>query len=168
MRFRCNEYKIPVRSHIAVQGRRIAGTMAARAWKESMRIAIGIVGVLALALVVVTGVSMLASESGEVVVLRTKEASGTPHETRVWIVDDGVVPWLRAGNPRSSWLLAIQRDPAVEVERGGKRSAYTAVPDATSRDRLNALFAAKYRWADAYIGALLGRGGATPIRLDPR
>lgn len=84
-----------------------------------MRIAIWIIGLLALALVVVMGVSMLASESGEVVVLTTKDAAGGPHETRVWIVDDGGALWLRAGNPTSRWLLAIQRDPTVEVERGG-------------------------------------------------
>ena len=45
--------------------------------------------------------------------------AGGPHETRVWIVDDGGALWLRAGNPTSRWLLAIQRDPTVEVERGG-------------------------------------------------
>lgn len=120
--------------------------------------------VLVLVFGVVMGLSLLASESGEVVVLRTPDPAT---ETRLWIVDEGGAQWLRAGNPQSSWLLAIQKNPAVEVERNGEKRAYTAVPDAASRDRLNPIFAEKYGWADAYIGALFGRDDATPIRLDP-
>ncbi len=94
-----------------------------------MRIVIRIIGLLVLLLVVVVGLSVVASEAGgEVVVLTTKGASGTPHETRVWVVDEGGIQWLRADSPQSSWLVAIQRDPAVEVERAGKRAAYNRRP----------------------------------------
>jgi hypothetical protein len=107
----------------------------------------------------------VASESGEVVVVRTPDPQT---ETRLWVVDDAGQQWIRAGNPQSSWLLALQKNSAIEVERDGKTVAYTAVPDVPSRERINALFAAKYGWADAYIGALFGRDDATPIRLAPR
>jgi len=43
-----------------------------------------------------------------------------------------------------------------------------AVPAPEARQQINALMAEKYGWADAYIGFFLDRGGATPIRLDPR
>lgn len=130
-----------------------------------MRLVLRLVGALVALFVVVMAGSMIASESGEVVVLRTPEPAT---ETRLWVVDEAGAQWLRAGSPQSSWLRAIQTNAAVEVERDGKNASYTAVPDAASRDRINALFATKYGWADAYIAALFGRDDATPIRLDPR
>ena len=132
-----------------------------------MRLVVRIIGLLVVLVVAVFGLSMLASESGEVVVVTTKSATGTPHETRVWVVDDAGQQWIRAGNPKSTWLLAIERDPTVTVQRAGKRAPYTAVPDRESRERINALFAAKYGWADALIGTLFGHQDATPIRLVP-
>ena len=130
-----------------------------------MRIVVRIVVLIVVAVVLVMGGSIIASESGEVAVLRTPDPTT---ETRLWIVDDAGQQWIRAGSPQSSWLLAIQQNPAVEVERDGQTAPYTAVPDVASRERLNELFAAKYGWADAYIAALFGREDATPIRLDPR
>ena len=130
-----------------------------------MRLVLRLVGALVALFVVVMAGSMIASESGEVVVLRTPEPAT---ETRLWVVDEAGAQWLRAGSPQSSWLRAIQTNAAVEVERDGKSASYTAVPDAASRDRINPLFAAKYGWADAYIAMLFGRDDATPIRLDPR
>jgi F420H(2)-dependent quinone reductase len=135
-----------------------------------MRFAGRILGAVVALLVLAMGLSFVASESGEVVVLKTKSANAAQpdHETRVWVVDDGGKQWLRAGDPHSTWLLAIQRDPLVEVVRGEKSAAYTAVPDVAARDRMNALFAEKYGWADRYVAMLFGRDDATPIRLDPR
>jgi len=133
-----------------------------------MRIVLRVLGLLLALIVVVVGLELIASESGEVVVLQTNDPAGKPKETRLWVVDEGGKQWLRAGDPQSSWLLDIQRDPIVQVEREGQKAIYSAVPDATSRDRINPLFAEKYGWADAYIAALFGRDDATPIRLDPR
>jgi hypothetical protein len=135
-----------------------------------MRWVVRILGGLVLVAVVLLGLSFAASESGEVVVLKTKTEHATKpdHETRIWVVDDEGRQWVRAGQPQSSWLLAIQRDPLVEMVRGEHSAAYTAVPDISARDRMNALFRAKYGWADAYIDLLFGHTKSTPIRLDPR
>lgn len=133
-----------------------------------MRLVKRIVAVLLVIPLLVLGGSIVASESGEVVTLQTQGADGAPRETRLWVVDDGGKQWLRAGGPDSKWLLDIQGNPVVQVERDGRSAQYTAVPDAASRDRLNPLFAEKYGWAEAYIDALLGSDDATPIRLDPR
>jgi len=129
-----------------------------------MRLVIRLVGALVALVVLVMAGSLIASESGEVVILHTPEPVT---KTRIWIVDDAGQQWLRAGDPKSSWLAAIRKNPAVTVERAGKTASYTAIPDELSRERINALFAAKYGWADSYIGALFGRGDATPIRLAP-
>jgi hypothetical protein len=133
-----------------------------------MRIVLRTLGGIVALLFLVFGLEMIAAESGEVVVLETRDASGQPKQTRLWMVDAEGKQWLRAGNPNSTWLLNIQNDPAVEVERAGRRAAYSAVPVEALRDRINPLFAEKYGWADAYIGALFGRDDTTPIRLDPR
>jgi hypothetical protein len=133
-----------------------------------MRLVMRSLGLIAGLLFLVVGLELIASESGEVVVLVTTDESGQPHETRLWVVDEAGKQWLRAGNPKSGWLLHIQKNSAVEVERNGQRAGYAAVPIAEVRDQINPLFAEKYGWADAYIGALFGRDDATPIRLDPR
>ncbi|RIL06467.1 MAG: hypothetical protein DCC71_06580 [Proteobacteria bacterium] len=133
-----------------------------------MRFFVRLIGSLFALGLVVMGLEMIAAESGEVVVLRTTGDDGQPRETRLWVVDESGRQWLRAGSPQSSWLLDIQREPAVEMERNGHTAPYTAVPDVSARQRLNVLFALKYGWADDYIAMLFGREDATPIRLDPR
>jgi hypothetical protein len=133
-----------------------------------MRVVLRVVLLLVALGVVAMGLSMLASETGEVVTLQTNDEAGKPRETRLWVVEHDDHQWLRAGSPQSRWLLDIQRSPIVQVEREGQKALYTAVPQAERRDELNPLFAEKYGWADAYIGALFGRDDATPIRLDPR
>ena len=131
------------------------------------RIAI-IAGLLAGLVVVALGLSLIASErGGEIVTLRTSDAAGAVHETRIWVVDADGTAWLRAGDPKSGWLSRLRERPEVEVERAGQRASFIAVPQPNERDRINALFLAKYGWADRYIGALFGRDDATPIRHDP-
>lgn len=116
----------------------------------------------------VLALSFIASEQGgEVVTLRTADATGAVHETRVWVVDADGRMWLRAGDPRSGWLSRLSEKSQVDVERGAQRATYTAVPQPAERDRINALFLGKYGIADRYIAALFGRDDATPIRLDP-
>jgi hypothetical protein len=132
-----------------------------------MRIIVRLVLAVVALLAVVVAFELIASESGEVVVVQTLDAAGAAHETRLWVVDEGDRAWIRAGNPQSTWLINIQQNPAVTVTRAGSAGNYTAVPDVASRARINDLMRAKYGWADAYIGALFGRDDATPIRLDP-
>jgi hypothetical protein len=132
-----------------------------------MRIVVRIVLAVLALLAVVVAFEVIASESGEIVVVQTTDAAGAPYETRLWVVDEGDRAWIRAGNPQSAWLIHIQQNPAVTVTRDGQTATYTAVPDVASRDRINDLMRAKYGWADSYIGMLFGRDDATPIRLDP-
>ena len=58
-----------------------------------MRLVMRSLGLIAGLLFLVVGLELIASESGEVVVLVTTDESGQPHETRLWVVDEG----LRAG-----------------------------------------------------------------------
>jgi hypothetical protein len=113
-------------------------------------------------------VEQYAAESGEVVVVRTVDGAGLSQETRLWVVDDAGRAWLRAGNPGSAWLARIEAQPEIEVVRGGETLAVRAVPEPSAQERINSLMAQKYGWADRYIGFFFSRGGAVPIRLDPR
>jgi len=126
------------------------------------------VGGVVLLLVLFAGSMQLASESGEVVVLRTLGPDGATHETRLWIVDDGGVSWLRAGSPKAGWLPRLEANPEVEVVRGGKTMLVRATPVPSARDRINALMAEKYGLANRWIGLVVRRDEATPVRLDLR
>ena len=60
------------------------------------KVGIGIGAVVGLFVLLGLG-QLLASESGEVLVLETLDAEGQPHETRIWVVDDAGAFWVRGG-----------------------------------------------------------------------
>jgi hypothetical protein len=130
-----------------------------------LRILLG-VGLLLLLLV---GGYFAMVESGEVVVLETRDAAG-PHRTRVWVVDHDGAAWLRTGNPKNPWLARLRANPEVTVTRGGESRAYLAVPveDEATREQINSLELEKYALAEKLLRLLLDTSHATPIRLDPR
>jgi hypothetical protein len=135
-----------------------------------MRIVIRIV-LLAVCLVVGAGVAvMVASESGEVVVLRTFDPAGKGYETRVWVIEDQGRLWLRAGDPASRWLQRLKIEPEVQLERAGETLSYQAVPvdKPDVRSWLNARLAEKYGWADRVVALLSDRSAVVPTRLEPR
>jgi hypothetical protein len=113
---------------------------------------------------------MIASESGEVVVLRTFDSSGKGYETRLWVIEDQGRLWLRAGDPASRWLQRLKVDPEVQLERGGETRSYWAVPvdRPDVRSWLNARLAFKYGWADRVVSVLGDRSAVVPTRLEPR
>jgi hypothetical protein len=110
----------------------------------------------------------IASESGEVVVLTTVEPAGPSRETRLWVIDEGDVLWLRAGSPTSSWLVNLRVNPDVTLVRDGVSNEYVASPmdDPELRDWINLRMAEKYGWADWAVGLLADRSESVPIRLD--
>ncbi len=131
------------------------------------RLVLGLLGLLALLVLAYYGLA----ESGEVVVLETREAAGIAHETRVWVVDHAGFAWLRTGDPKSPWLARLRANPEVAVTRTGVRREYHAVPsdDPALRDTVNALTLEKYGFAEQALRAsMMDPDGVTPIRLEPR
>lgn len=112
--------------------------------------------------------SLVASESGEVVVLSTTDSQNAVHETRLWIVEHDGALWLRAGVPTSSWFQRLRAEPEVTLERAGVRRRYRALPseDAAVRDRIHARLAEKYGWADRLIGMMRDGSASVPVRLE--
>ncbi len=58
----------------------------------------------------------LAELFTEVVVLRTRDAAGVAHETRVTIIDIGDEAWIR-GRPRRGWFRRLRADSRAELWR---------------------------------------------------
>jgi hypothetical protein len=128
-----------------------------------------VVVVLVLALAVVLAIFAASELGGEVVTLQTRSPDGAV-ETRTWVVDDGGYAWLRSGTPGNGWLLRIEADPDVQIERDGEKSAFRAVPvlgDPAVRDRIHALMREKYTWADRLVSLMRDGSKSVPIRLEP-
>ncbi len=133
-----------------------------------MRFVVRLVVIALAALVALGAGTMVASESGEVVVLRTTNGAGEPHETRLWVVEDGGRAWLRSGNEGAGWFVDLRERPDVTVVRDGTPLDVRAVPDVPARERINRLMNEKYGFADSYIGFFFGRDDAIPIRLEAK
>lgn len=130
------------------------------------RILLRLLGLLLGLILLVVLLEVIAAESGEVVVLTTRDAAGESHDTRLWVVEHEGHAWLRAGASVQGWYQRLLEEPEVEVERSGSRGTYAAVPVPAKRDAIDDLMREKYGWADTYIGMLFGRDDAVPIRLD--
>ncbi len=130
-----------------------------------MRKLLGWVLVVLLAFV---ALMLFASEQGgEVVVLRTQDASGADHETRLWLVELGGELWLRSGDPSSGWFGRLEQAPEIELQREGEWARYRAVPVPEMAPRVDAAMAEKYGWADRLIAIFRPEGQSVAIRLDP-
>ena len=134
-----------------------------------MRVIRRLLAVVVLLVVAFFGAIFAASElGGEVVKLDTVDASGAHHVTHLWVVDDGGFAWLRAGVPTSGWLVRIEANPDVTVERGGVTYKMKAVPvhEPVVRDRIHALMREHYPLADRLISVMRDPNGSVPVRLE--
>jgi hypothetical protein len=114
------------------------------------------------------GLQMIASETGEVVVVHTRDESGAEVTTRLWVVDHDQAQWLRVGADGSGWYSRMTATPRIRVERAGYLGAYRAVSTPAQSDAVNHLMQEKYGWRDSLLSWLVGgREGSIPIRLEP-
>lgn len=102
----------------------------------------------------------------EVVTLRTRNADGTLHSTRLWIVDDGGVSWLHSGG--QAWLKRFEGNPIVEVERRGQLLKFRARAMPGPHPRIHRLLREKYGLADRWVRFIGPDNDQTvAIRLEP-
>lgn len=118
-------------------------------------------------LAVFAGVTLIALEAGEVVVLRTHDDQGTPRETRTWVADDAGTAWIEAANGDRPFLRQLRTAPDVELRRGGawRPCRGTEVSNPEGHLRIRRLLAAKYGWKDRWIGLLADTSSSHAIRL---
>ena len=125
------------------------------------------VGLLVVLVVGVLGLQMVASETGEVVVVSIQDEGGITSETRLWIVEHEGNRWLRSGGGAASgWYQHLLANPQFELLRGTTRYYHRATPVPEMQTTVNELMSEKYGWADSYIGLLFGREDSIAIRLD--
>lgn len=124
-------------------------------------------GAAVLFIALIFGVS---ESGGEIVTLRTLDEGGEPHDTRLWVVDDGGYEWLRSGQPTSGWFVRLEANPSVEVTRNDRTASYQAEPvrEPKVRDRIHGLMAEKYGSAESLIAASRDGDLSVAIRLVPQ
>ncbi len=115
-------------------------------------------------------VTLLALEGREVVVLRTFDADGHVRKTRTWIADADSSVWIEAANPERPFLRDVRTNPQLELERGGHvyQCSAAVVPNPEGHERIRQLLAAKYGWADRWIGRLTDVSASLALRLRCR
>jgi hypothetical protein len=126
---------------------------------------------LALTAAAFGAVTYLALESSDVVVLRTFDADGTAHDSRVWLAEDASgARWIEAAEPGKPFYLRLLARPDVIVVQNDTATPMTAVPEPgeTGHRRVRGLLRAKYGWRDAWIGLLVDTSASVAVRLEPR
>jgi hypothetical protein len=126
--------------------------------------------VLLVLAVAFAGLTWLALEGQEVVVLRSFSSDGAPRETRVWVAEDDGALWIEAATSERAWYRELLAQPEVELVRGGRTLTLRAAPQPgpEGHARIRALLRARYGWADAYVGLLQDTSGSIAVRLEPR
>ncbi|MBW2241520.1 MAG: hypothetical protein JRH01_05995 [Deltaproteobacteria bacterium] len=106
----------------------------------------------------------------EIVVLRTFDADGESHETRVTVIDVDNTPWVR-GRPYRGWFQRIEANHNAELYRGGawypvKASVSRNLSDAAEFERVMVeRYGLTYRCFD-FIARM--SSNEIPVRLEPR
>jgi hypothetical protein len=123
--------------------------------------------VVSLGFVVYASIFPVAEIFTEVVTLRTYDAEGVPHETRVTIIDRDGTPWVR-GRPYRGWFRRIEANPKMELRRAGVwRQAQAEISrdpaDAAEFDRVMLeTYGFGYRYVD-FIARI--SANEVPVRL---
>ena len=115
-----------------------------------------VVVTIVLAVLAFGAVTWIALEGREVVVVHTHDAGGRAHATRTWVADADGTSWIEAANPERPFLHDLQASPELELERGGAllRCRAAIAPNPEGHERVRALLASRYGWADCWIGLI--------------
>lgn len=125
-----------------------------------------IIGLLILSPLLFGAALFAASEyGGETVQLETLDERGAIFSTTLWVIDVHKEPWLRAGDPESTWLERLQVHPEVFLTRNGERKPYVAEVAEFESVRVNYLMREKYGYADQIVSLLHDPDEVVAIRL---
>jgi hypothetical protein len=134
-----------------------------------VRTALRLLAIALFALVAVGLATYGAGELTEVAKLRTVDAQGVVHETKLWVVDHDGATWVRVARPERQWFQRLKQHPEIELVRDGappRRMRASPDPSSTTKAAVDAAFRAKYGVVDWWYGVLLRRA-PIPVRLDP-
>jgi len=113
-------------------------------------------------------VTLVALEGREVVVVHTRAADGMAHATRTWVADDGGAAWIEAANPERPFLHDVAGGGTLALERHGRirRCRAEIQPNPAGHEKIRALLAARYGWADRWIALLADTRRSVALRLE--
>jgi hypothetical protein len=125
---------------------------------------------LAAAVLGFAAVTLVALEGREVVQLHTVTPQGDVRSTRTWVADADGAMWIEAANVQRPFLGDLRAHPDIELVRGGTVLPVraVAVPGLDAHQKIRALLAEKYGWADCWIGLLADTSHSEAVRLEPR
>lgn len=133
------------------------------------RIAWVFVALASLGLAAYVSIFPIAEILTEVVILRTYDSAGSPHETRLTVIDRAGTPWVR-GRPTRGWFRRIESTSRAELYRDG---VWRPVEGSVSRDPADAdafdqvmldSYGLAYRYFD-FIARI--SANEVPVRLVP-
>ncbi len=132
-----------------------------------MRTIFGVLALLVAAVVAFYVAVILASESGEVVTLRTGSGNEA-RATRLWVVDYEGAEWVRTGHAEKGWFRQIKANPEVEFERAGATTRRVAVPvhEPVVSEGVKRAFTEKYGHADWFVALSGDASQRIVVRLD--
>lgn len=119
-------------------------------------------------------VTLIALEINGVAVLRTTGIDGNERRTRVWFAEDDGALWIEAATASRPFYvdLAVRPELVVEIHSSPLdqhptmlRGRAELVPEPGGHDRIRALLAARYGWADAWIALLQDTSASRAVRI---
>src|SRR5262249_27333449 len=91
--------------------------------------------------------------------------SARPHETTLWVADDGLYLWVESPGPDPAWYRDLLADPLVEVRRAGHIERFRAEVMPEEVRRVEGLYRAKYGVAHLLRGWIHDPARVIAIRL---
>ena len=125
-------------------------------------------GILAVLLASFGILERFAAERVEVVELHTLDRTGQEVVTRLWVVDDEGLQYLRVGAGGSGWFDRLQASEVFGLTRNGVTRQFTSELREDKQRRINSLMRIKYTWGDVFFATFFGgREGSIPVELHP-
>lgn len=116
-------------------------------------------------------VTLAALEGNEVAVLVTTGPDGSMRRTRVWFADRDGALWVESATADRPFYTDLATEPRLRVERPDRAEAMEAiaefVPEPGGHERIRALLAEKYGWADDWVALLQDTSASRAVRLVP-
>lgn len=129
-----------------------------------MKILIGFLITLASITLLFGILQTLAAERVEVIELHTRDEAGAIQTTRLWVVDDEGLPYLR-GQEGSGWVTRLMANEQLQLTRGDDTATYSWQLRDDKIVTINTLMKEKYTWGDTFFEMALG-GRETSLMFE--